>query len=323
MRAVVMHAAGGPEVLVPAEIPVPEPEPGQVLVRIEAAAISTGEARMRSGAIPLPFPFPVVPGAEAAGIVEAVGEGADPALAGRRVVAITGGRGCYAEYAAVDAAKTIAVPEGLSALDAVAMAAPGAMAFGLTRKAGLRQGETVLVEGGSGNIGHHLVPRARALGAARVIATAGTADGRDRVHDLGADLVVDHSDPDWPDRLSGDLADSTVDVVFDMVGGVVAGRLLDILTPSTGRMLMYGTLSGAPAALDPAKLLERGLQVIGCGGPGWAAGIFGVDCPEFFVAAGRGDVTPPAIKVFPLAEAAEAHRRLEAGRAPGRILLVP
>lgn len=318
MRAVVMHGTGGPEVLVLEDIPVPAPGPGQVLLRIEAAAVSNGETMMRSGAIPMPFPFPLVLGAEAAGVVEEVGDGVDPALKGERIVAITGGRGSYAEYAAVNVAMTTAVPDGVSATDAVAMAAGGAMAFGLARKAGLREGETVLVEGGSGKIGGYLVPRALALGAGRVIATAGTAAGRDRVRDMGAQLVVDHSDPDWPDQLSG------VDVVFDMVGGAIAGRLLDVLTPSTGRMLLYGTLSGEPAVIDSTKIRERGLQVVGCGGPGWAADVFGVDYPAFLAAAGRGEIARPVIEaVLPLDAAAEAHRRLEAGRIPGRILLVP
>lgn len=324
MRTVVMHGTGGPEVLVPDRVPVPAPGPGQVLLRIEAAAVSTGETLMRSGAIPMPFPFPLVLGAEAAGVVEEVGAGVDPAVKGTRVVAITGGRGSYAEYAAVNAAMMTAVPDGLPATDAVAMAASGAMAFGLPRKAGLRGGETVLVEGGSGKIGGYLVPRARDLGAERIIATAGTAAGRDRVRDLGADLVIDHTDPDWPDRLSEELAGGTVDVVFDMVGGALASRLLDVLTPSTGRMLLYGTLSGEPAVIDSAKIRERGLHIVGCGGPGWAADIFGLDYPEFLAAAGRGEVARPAIDaVLPLTDAAEAHRRLEAGRTSGRILLVP
>ncbi|WP_206793306.1 zinc-binding dehydrogenase [Amycolatopsis sp. MtRt-6] len=320
MLAVVLRGTGGPEVLVPEDLPVPAPGPGQVLLRVEAAAVSSGETMLRSGAIPMPFPFPLVLGAEAVGVVERIGEGVDPALEGTRVVAITGGRGSYAEYAAVDVAMTAAVPSGLSPTDAVAMAASGAMAFGLARKAGLAGGETVLVEGGSGKIGGYLVRRARELGATRVIATAGTAAGRDRVRALGAQVVVDHSEPDWPDLLPAE----PVDVVFDMVGGAVAGRLLDVLTPSTGRILLYGTLSGAPAVVDSAKIRERGLQVVGCGGPGWAAGIFGVDYPEFLAAAGRGDVPRPAIDaVLPLADAAEAHRRLEAGRTSGRILLVP
>ena len=90
MRAVVLQATGGPEMLVPAEVPVPKAGPGQVLVRTEVIAVSRGETMMRSGAIPLPFALPAVIGAEAAGIVEDVGEGADPGLAGARVTMVTG-----------------------------------------------------------------------------------------------------------------------------------------------------------------------------------------------------------------------------------------
>ncbi|TDP92144.1 quinone oxidoreductase family protein [Labedaea rhizosphaerae] len=317
MRAVVLRETGGPEVLVPAEVPVPSPGPGQVLLRVEAAAVSAGETRMRSGAIPMPFPLPVVFGAEAVGVVEAVGPGVEPAVRDRRFVGVTGGRGSYAEFAVANLAMLAAVPDGLEPTDVVAMAAPGAMAFGLARKAGLGTGETALIEGGSGKIGNYLVPLAGR--SARVVATAGTAPGRDRVRALGAEVVLDHSTPDWPDRLPG-----KVDVVFEMVGGAVADRLLDVLTPGTGRMLVYGSLSGAPTALDAAKLRERGLRVIGCGGPGWAADIFGVDLPGFLAAAARGEVARPVIEaVLPLADAAEAHRRLEAGRLVGRVVLVP
>lgn len=324
MRAVVMHEPGGPEVLVPERVLVPSPATGQVLLRIEAAAVSVGETMMRSGVIPMPFPFPLALGAEAAGVVEEVGEGVDPALIGKRVVAITGGRGSYAEYAVVNAAMTTVTPEGLPATDAVAMAASGAMAFGLARKAGARAEETVLIEGGSGKIGGYLVPLLRELGAGRVIATAGTAAGQDRVRALGAHLVVDHSDPGWPDRLREELAPDTVDVVFDIVGGSVAARLLDVLTPGTGRILLYGTLSNEPTVIDSTKIRERGLHIVGCGGPGWAADIFSVHYPEFLAAAGRGQVARPTIEAtLPLTDAAEAHRRLEAGHTSGRILLVP
>ena len=317
MRAVVMRTTGGPEVLVSSDVPVPAPGPGQVVLRVEAAAVSAGETRMRSGAIPMPFPLPVVFGAEAVGVVTEVGPGLDPALRGKRFVGVTGGRGSYAEYAVATLAMLAAVPDGLEPVDAVAMAAPGAMAFGLLRKAAVAAGETVLVEGGSGKIGYYLVPLAAR--SARVIATAGTADGRARVGALGAAVVLDHSTLDWPDRLP-----DKVDVAFEMVGGPVADRLLDFLTPSTGRMVVYGSLSGEPTALDGAKIRDRGLQVAGCGGPGWAAGIFGVDLPAFLAAAAHGAVARPVVEdVLPLAEAAEAHRRMEAGRLVGRIVLVP
>jgi NADPH:quinone reductase len=323
MRAVVLQATGGPEMLVPAEVPEPTAGPGQVLVRTEAIAVSRGETMMRSGAIPLPYPLPAVIGAEAAGIVEDVGEGADPGLAGARVTMVTGGAGSYAEFIAVSAAMTVRVPDGLGAADAVAVAAPGAMALALLERGAVRKGENVLIEGGSGAAGGYLVGLARALGAGRIIATAGTPAGREQVLGLGADAALDHSNPDWPDGIPAALDGGTLDVAFDAAGGGAAGRVLDLLTPSSGRIVCYGTLSGAPPALDLATVLSRGLQVTGCGGPGWFRQVLGVHYPEILARAARGEVQPRIGALLPLADAAEAHRRIASRSATGRVLLIP
>lgn len=323
MRAVVLQATGGPEMLVPAEVPEPKAGPGQVLVRTEAIAVSRGETMMRSGAIPLPYPLPAVIGAEAAGVVQDTGEGVDPGLAGARVTMVTGGAGSYAEFIAVDAGMIARVPDGLGAAEAVAVAAPGAMALGLLDRAAASTGENLLIEGGSGAAGGYVVMLARELGAGRIIATAGTPARQDQVLELGADVAVDHSDPDWPGGLPAALNGGTLDVAFDTAGGVTAGRVLDVLTPSSGRMVCYGMLSGAPPALDLATVLSRGLQVTGCGGPGWFRQILGVHYPEILRRAARGAVQPRIGAVLPLAEAAEAHRRIAGRSVTGRIVLVP
>jgi NADPH2:quinone reductase len=318
MRAVVLRATGGPEMLVPDEVPVPTLGPGQVLVRTEAIGVSSGETRLRAGMYPLPVPPPVVLGAEAAGVVERLGDGVDPALKGARLVFVTGGVGSYAEFVAVDVAKATRIPDGLSSADAVAAGAPGAVAIALLHTAGLGGGETVLVEGGSGKVGGYLVRHAHELGAGRVVATAGTEVGRDRARELGADVVLDHTDPQWTDELRD------IDVVFEAIGGDVAGRVLAALTPGTGRTLLYGTLSGRPAELDMATVASRGLRVVGCGGPVWFRDVLGVYSPEFLALAARGgSYLQPIDVVLPLAEAAEAHRRIESGTTNGRILLTP
>jgi NADPH:quinone reductase len=314
MRAVVLRETGGPEVLVPGELPVPEAGPGQVLVRVEAAAVSAGETRLRAGEPPLPLP--AVLGAESVGTVELLGEGADPTLAGARVVVMSG-LGSYAEYVAVDAERVTRLPAGLSTLDAVASAAPGALALALLERAELRDGDTALVEGGSGKVGGYLVRHAREAGA-RVVATAGTAAGRARARDLGAARVLDHTDPDWPAKAG------TVDVAFDLVGGDQAGRLVAALTPSGGRLVLYGSLSGRPPAVDAGAVLDRGVRVSGCGGPGWFTRVLGTHYPRFLarLAAGRTHAQPIEADL-PLADAAEAHRRLEHDRPLGRIVLRP
>lgn len=307
MRAVVMTAVGGPEVLTLSDVPMPSAGPGQVLVRTEAIGVSAGEARMRSGVYPMPVPPPVVFGAEAAGVVEAVGDGVDPELVGVRVTFVTGGVGSYAEYVAVAAANLVRVPDGMSAIDAVASTAAGAVAFALLHKAQVAAGETVLVEGGSGKVGGYLVRHARERGA-RVVATASRPAG------VTADVVLDHGNPDWPDDLPA------IDVAFELVGGATAGRVLESLTPSTGRMYVYGSLSGAPPVVDGTTVFRRGVQVAGCAGPGWFQQVLGVHSVEFLAAAAAGRThLQPVEAVLPLSEAAEAHRRI----GTGRIVLVP
>ena len=292
MRAVVLRATGGPEMLVPEEVAEPTAGPGRVLVRTEAIAVSRGESMMRSGVIPLPFPLPAVIGAEAAGIVEEVGEGADPGLAGARVVMVTGGAGSYAERIAVDAGMTVRVPDGLDAVEAVAVAAPGAMALALLDRAAVRAGDSVLIEGGSGAVGGYLVRLARERGAGRIIATAGTPAGRDRVRELGADVMLDHSDSGWPGSLAAALDGVTLDVAFDAAGGTAAGRVLDHLTASSGKVVCYGMLSGTPPVIDMTTVMRNGLQVIGCGGPGWFSQVLGVHYPQILQRAARGAIQP-------------------------------
>ncbi|GAA3252198.1 quinone oxidoreductase family protein [Nonomuraea helvata] len=317
MRAIVLSEKGGPERLEVADVPRPTPGEGQVLVRTQAVGVSYAETQIRAGTLPFPLPLPAVIGAEAAGEVVEVGEGVDAKLLGSTVVGVTGGLGSYAEYALLPAAMTVAVPDGLSPVDALAAAAPGAIALALLHKARLEGGETVLVEAGASSVGTYLVEHAEEFGAGRVIATAGSAAKRDRAARMGADLVIDHGSPDWP----GELPD--VDVVFESVGGTVARRVLDHLTPGTGRMLYYGLLSGEPAAISAADLMERGVTVTACSGPGWAGEVFTTHLPALLNRLVAGTSRAYVDRTLPLEEAAEAHRLLESRAITGRILLLP
>ncbi|MBF8185819.1 zinc-binding dehydrogenase [Nonomuraea sp. K274] len=239
----------------------------------------------------------------------------DEKLLESTLVGVTGGLGAYAEYVALAAATACPVPDGTTARDAVAVAAPGAIALGLLYKAGLEGGETVLVEAGTSSVGTYLVRHAKEFGAGRVIATAGSAAKRARVSELGADTSIDHGVAGWPGELPG------VDVVFESIGGPSARQVLDRLTPGSGRMLYYGLLSGEPAAVRAADLMERGVTITGCSGPGWAAE-FGTRYPEMLARLGSGRSEAYIDSTLPLEKAAEAHHRLENRQATGRILLI-
>lgn len=319
MRAIVVHELGGPEVLKVEDWPEPKAGEGQLVIRTQAIGVSYAETQLRAGTLPfpLPVPLPVVFGAEAAGVVTEVGAGVDKALLGTTIACVTGGVGSYAEYAAVPASLICPVPEGVSPVDAVAAAAPGAIALALLHRAGLKGGETVLVEAGASSVGTYLLRHAKEFGAARVIATAGAPAKRERARQMGADEVIDHREPGWP----GELPD--VDVVFDSIGGASAKAVLDHLTPGSGRMLCYGSLSGEPAAVGAADLWARGVSIIGCGGPAWGAEVFGVHYPEMLARVADGRSHAYVDTTLPLGSAAEAHRRLESRTALGRLVLIP
>jgi NADPH2:quinone reductase len=319
MRAIVMYELGGPEVLKVEELPIPEPAEGQLVIRTQAIGVSYAETRLRSGAMPFPVPpaFPAVMGAEAAGVVTAAGPGTDETLVGATVVGVTGGLGSYSEYALLPAAMVVPLPEGVTPIDAVAAAAPGAIALGLLHRARLQGGETVLVEAGAGAVGTHLLQHAKQLGAGRVIATAGTPAKREWAMKMGADLVIDHREPGWP----GELPD--VDVVFESIGGASARLVLDHLTPGSGRMLCYGELSGEPAAVGAADLFVRGVGIVGCGGPAWGAQVFGTHYPELLRRLATGSSRAFIDTTLPLTDAADAHRHLESRTALGRVVLIP
>ncbi|MEU4231863.1 zinc-binding dehydrogenase [Nonomuraea sp. NPDC026600] len=317
MRAIVVHELGGPEVLKAEDWPEPKAGEGQLVIRTQAIGVSYAETQMRTGVFPLPVPLPTVFGAEAAGVVTEVGAGVDEALVGTTIAGVTGGIGSYAEYAAVPASLICPVPEGVSPVDAVAAAAPGAIALALLHRAGLKGGETVLVEAGASSVGTYLLRHAKEFGAERVIATAGAEAKRERARQMGADEVIDHREPGWP----GELPD--VDVVFESIGGASAKAVLDHLTPGSGRMLCYGSLSGEPAAVGAADLWARGVTIVGCGGPVWGAEVFGVHYPEMLARVADGRSRAYVEATLPLESAAEAHRRLEGRTALGRIVLIP
>jgi len=213
MKAVWLEEFGGPEVLVAADALDPVPGPGQALIEVAFANITFVETMFRaSGFGPFETELPMIPGNGVGGVVASVGVEVDEQLIGKRVVASTGGSGGYAERAAVDAAGLVEVPEDLELEDAVALLADGRTAMMLVRKAGLREGERVLVEAAAGGVGTLLVQLARAAGAS-VVAAAGGACKVEVARGIGVEVAVDYREPGWAERVSEALG--AVDVVFD------------------------------------------------------------------------------------------------------------
>ncbi|GAA2837442.1 zinc-binding dehydrogenase [Kitasatospora paracochleata] len=311
MRAVWLREFGGPEVLVAGAAPDPVPGPGQVLVAVAHANITFVETQFRaSGRGPFAVEPPFVPGNGVGGTVAAVGEGVDPALLGRRVVASTGGSGGYAELALAAADGLFEVPDGLATDAAVALLADGRTAALLVGEAALRPGDRVLVEAAAGGVGTLLVQLATAAGATVTAAAGGEAKLR-LARELGAARTVDYTRTGW------EAEAGPQDVVLDGVGGAVGRAAFTTLVPG-GRMLTYGLSSGSWAAIPEAEAAARGVALLGLRPtPERIRAATGHVLAE--AAAGR--LRPVIGRRFPLERAAEAHAAIESRATLGKTLL--
>jgi NADPH2:quinone reductase len=322
MRRVRYQEYGGPEVLRVEEVEVPEPGPGQVLLRTEAVGANFVDTKFRRGGDGIFHrPLPGILTGDVVGSVVAVGDGVTGVAAGERVAALA--EDAFADQVLVDADWLVPVPAGMDAATASMLPMGGPVALGALRAGRLAAGESVLVHAAAGGIGHLVVQLARALGAGTVVATAGSAAKLDFARSLGADVAVDYTAPDWPDRVREALPGG-VDVVADAVGGDVLLRSLDLLAP-LGRAVAYGVASGGLVDVPLGSLFAL-RSVTGFSLLAQRAGL-----PELAraqVAESAGHLATGRVKVtlaatFPLVEAAAAHRLLEDRGQLGRILIVP
>jgi NADPH2:quinone reductase len=312
VKAIWLREFGGPGVLALGDAPDPVAGPGQAVVDVAHANITFVETQFRAtGGGPFAGDLPMIPGNGVGGVVAAVGDGVDPALAGTRVVTSTGGSGGYAARVAVDAAALIAVPDGLALDAAVALLADGRTATLLSRAAAPRTGERVLVEAAAGGVGTLLVQLAKAAGA-HVIAAAGGARKLGLARSLGADECVDYTEDGWTERAG------TVDVVFDGVGGDIGRAAFTLLGPG-GRMVSFGLASGSWAGIDEAEAAARGVTLLGLTRPTPEAMREATESALAEAAAGR--LRPVIGQRFPLARAADAHAAMQARETVGKTLL--
>jgi NADPH:quinone reductase len=323
MRAITISRFGPPEVLTEVELPDPRPAAGQVAIDVTHAAVGMIDVIFRrgdrSGDPRFPSP-PFVPGLEVAGTIRELGEGVTDFRVGEPVVTLSlmtlGG---YATVALADARLTVSLANTtIDPAQAVAVLPNATTAYlALTTVAHLREGETVLVHGATGGLASAFPAVARALGATRILGTVGSSSKTDVARSMGYDEVLTHDR--FPDALSG----QKFDLIVDPVGGPARRASLDLLAP-LGRMLLVGHASTTPE--EPIRgndLWVRNIGVLGFSvGPILQAHPLRARPATSAVInlIEQGKLRVP-IETLPLAEASEAHRRLEAKGVTGRVIL--
>ena len=322
MRAIRLSQTGGPEVLELVEVDKPEPKPGQILIRHEAIGINFIETYQRSGLYPMKLPAGL--GGEAAGVVEAVGDGVTRFKVGDRVAG-AGVTNSYADYSVVSADRAVAVPDGIDTRTAAAALLKGmTVEFLLRRLHEVQPGETILVHAAAGGVGQIMVQWAKALGAV-VIATVGSEAKAARVRELGADHVILYRDQDVAAEVRRITDGKGVPVAYDSVGKDTFEGTLKSLA-RRGLFVSFGNASGPPPPVEGRQLMVNGslfftrptmgdYQTTTAELDASAAALFGM--------IGSGKVKIEIGQTFPLADARKAHEALESRSTIGASLLIP
>jgi NADPH:quinone reductase len=320
MKSILVREFGGPEVLRLEETPTPKPAAGQVLVRVHGAGVNPYDTYMRGGGYAIKPPLPYTPGSDAAGVVEAVGEGVKSVKPGDRVYTAKTLTGAYAEYALALESQVHPLPAKISYAQGAGIWVPYGTAYhALHQCVHGRAGETLLVHGASGGVGIAAVQMARAMGM-RVLGTAGTTKGLALVKQEGAEHAFDHAQPAYRDEILKTTGGTGVNLILEMLANLNLGHDLKMLARS-GRVVVIG--SRGDVTITPRDLMGRRSSIHGFAL--WDI----TESEEKEIHAGliagleNGTLRPVVGKEIPLAEAARAHREVMQPGAFGKIVLVP
>lgn len=322
MKAIQIHQTGGPEVLTLGELPVPVPGAGQVLIKVAATGVNFIEIYFREGRYKAPLPL--IPGSEAAGSIESVGEGVTEFAVGDHI-ASTAVMGSYAEYALVPASQLVHVPAGLDLKLAAAVILQGMTAHYLSHSTyPLKAGDIALIHAAAGGTGQLLVQMAHARGA-HVLATVSTEAKAELARTAGADEVILYTEADFEAETKRLTEGRGVDVVYDSVGKTTFEKSLNCLRPR-GMMVLFGGSSGAVPPFDLIQLSTRGSlfvtrptlkdYIATRADLEWRAG-------EVFQDVVEGKLKVRTNYQYPLADAAQAQIDIAARSTTGKLLLLP
>ena len=324
MTGIIIDGKGGPEVLKSAVLAVPQPSAGQILVKVTAAGVNRPDVAQRIGAYPPPPGHSPLPGLEIAGEVVAVGPSVSRWKSGDAVCALVNGGG-YAGYCIAEETAALPVPAGLDMVSAGALPETAFTVWNnVFERGGLKAGEWFMVHGGSSGIGTTAIQLAKAFGA-RVIATAGSAEKCQACRDLGADRAVNYKTEDFVAVAREVTGGKGIDVTLDMIGGDYTERNI-IAAAEDGRIVQIASLGGAEVKINVARLMVKRVTLTGSTlrprtreiKTGFARAIE----VKVWPLDAAGSIKVVLDSTYPLAKAADAHRRMETSAHIGKIVLV-
>ncbi len=323
MTAVGFDAPGGPEVLKPKTLPVPQPGEGEVLIKVAFAGVNRPDVAQRLGSYPPPPGASPIPGLEIAGEVVAVGAGVDNDKLGRRVCALVSGGG-YAEYCIAKAAHCLPVPPGLPLDQAAALPETLLTVWHNVFERGYaRDGETILVHGGTSGIGSMAIMLGNLFGLT-VIVTCGGAEKCAAALEIGAAHAIDYKATDFTEEVARITGGKGVNLVLDMVAGDYVPRNMRCLAED-GRHVTIAVQGGMKAEINMAVVMVRRLTLTGSTlrprSNEFKALLIDEVLDNAWPCVADGSLRPVMDMTFPLAEAAAAHARMEAGAHIGKIVL--
>lgn len=323
MQAIGIAEAGGPEVLRLEDRPVPQPGTAQVLIHVAYAGVNRPDVLQRLGHYPPPPGASDIPGLEVSGTVVAVGREADETLLGREVCALVTGGG-YAQYCLARSEHCLPVPHGLSLAEAAALPETLFTVWhNVFERGWAKPGETLLVHGGTSGIGSMAIKLGKLFGLT-VIVTCGSAAKCEAARALGADHAIAYRTEDFVEATRAITGCRGVNLVLDMVAGAYTQRNLACLADD-GRLVTIAVLGGARAEIDMARLMVHRHTVTGSTLRGRSDTFKALLADEIahhaWPLVEDGSLRPAMDRVFPLARAAEAHARMEAGEHIGKIVL--
>jgi NADPH2:quinone reductase len=324
MTVIGISKPGGPEVLLPEKRAVPVPGPGEILVKVHAAGVNRPDVAQRSGSYPPPPGASDLPGLEIAGEVVALGNGAKKHKLGDKVMSLVAGGG-YAQYCIAQDAQAMTVPAAFSMQEAGATPETLMTVWhNVFERGALKEGETLLIHGGSSGIGTMAIQLAKALGS-KVIVTVGSQDKADACLKLGADRAINYKTEDFVAEVKAATGGAGANVILDMVGGDYVERNYDAAAIE-GRIVQIAFLGGSKASVNFPKLMVKRLHHTGStlrprSNADKAAMVAAIEA-RVIPLLRDGRIKPLMDSSFPLEKAVDAHRRMETSEHIGKIVLV-